>query len=104
MTGRRAVCLIVLILLPAGCSRDNRVHKDASQSTLGDTPVWVDRTALGKRLWEIERQFYEARGYLPAWIDGDRTTPQLKVLIEQFRYSEVHGLDPAAYPVEQYER
>lgn len=104
MTVRRAVCLIVLFLLPAGCGRDNDVHKDAIQSTLSDTPAWVDRTALGKRLWEIARQFYEARGYLPAWIDGDRTTPQLKVLIDQFRYSEVHGLDPAAYPIEQYER
>jgi murein L,D-transpeptidase YcbB/YkuD len=104
MTVRRAVCLIALLLMPAGCGRDNTVHKEAIQSTLGDTPAWVDRTALGKRLWEIERQFYEMRGHLPAWIDDDRTTPQVKVLIEQFRYSEVHGLDPAAYPVEEYER
>jgi murein L,D-transpeptidase YcbB/YkuD len=104
MRGCRAVWIIALLLLPVGCSRDNDVHKTAIRSTVGETPSWVERTALGQRLWALERQFYERRGYLPAWIDGDRTTPQLKVLIEQFRYSEVHGLDPAAYPGHEYER
>ena len=43
--------------------------------------------ALSVELWfhlgEIERDFYKARGYMPAWVDGDGTTDQWKDLVQQ---------------------
>jgi murein L,D-transpeptidase YcbB/YkuD len=64
-------------------------------------PGWVDRGPLGKRLWEIERQFYEAREHTPAWIDGDRPTPALDELIEVLRGADLHGMKPATYAVDE---
>src|ERR1044071_6964826 len=99
------VALAVLTFLPA-CNRkiDNHVHVDAIRAELEAAPDWVEPTALGARLWAIERGFYESRGYEPAWVDGDRTTPRMKDLVQQFKYSERHGLDPARYPIEEFER
>ena len=105
MNVRLVLGACVLLLSLPGCGPvDNSVHVDAIRKILTETPAWVDRTALGKRLWAIERSFYESRGFTPAWIEGDRTTPALKDVIQQFRYSEAHGLNPAVYPVEEYER
>lgn len=89
-----------------GCGRriDNSQHVAAMRSLLGGTPQWVDRSSLGKRLWAFERAFYEQRQFLPAWIDGDRTTPPMKELISQLKYSEAHGLDPASYHVRDFEQ
>ena len=36
---------------------------------VSETPAWVDRSALGKRLWKIEQAFYEQLNYSP---DGQR--------------------------------
>ena len=80
------------------------MHVTAIRAQVETTPPWVDGVALGKRLWAIERSFYEERGYMPAWVDGDRTTPQMKDLVQQFKYSELHGLDPARYPIEEFEQ
>ena len=41
---------------------------------------------------------------MPAWVDGVETTPQWKDLIQQLKYSESHGLDPASYGVAEFER
>jgi murein L,D-transpeptidase YcbB/YkuD len=96
---------IALLVSPA-CNRnlDNAVHVDGIRAQLEATPPWVDGSALGKRLWAIERGFYEDRGYMPAWVDGERTTPQMKDLVQQFKYSELHGLDPARYPITEFEQ
>ena len=75
---------------------DNSQHVAAMRSLLSGTPRWVDQSAFGKRLWAFERAFYEQRQFLPAWIDGDRTTPRMKELVSQLKYSEAHGLDPAS--------
>jgi murein L,D-transpeptidase YcbB/YkuD len=100
--------LLVFALAVSGpaCNRriDNAVHADGIRIEMETLPPWVERSALGKRLWVIEQAFYEERGYLPAWVDGDRTTPHMKDLIQQFRYSEQHGLDPSRYPIDDYER
>ena len=37
-------------------------------------------------------------------MDGDRTTPQWKDLVQQLKYSERHGLDPASYSVREFEQ
>ena len=104
MTVRRTVCAVALLLLSASCNRDVAIYTEAVQQTVSGTPEWLDRSALGKRLWTIERRFYESRGYLPAWIDGNRTTPQLKDLVAQLKYSEVHGLEPSDYRIAEFER
>ena len=105
-TLRRILPILGILLLVAGCQRsvDNSVHADALRATLGRSPAWVDRDALGKRLWEVERAFYESRGYLPAWVDGDQTTEQWKDLVQQLKYSERHGLDPASYGPQEFEQ
>ena len=97
MGARQTAYVTLFLLFTTACSRvDNSAHVEAIQKTLGRTPDWVERSAHGKRLWVIERSFYESRGYMPAWIDGDRSTPHLEDLIQQFRNSELHGLDSAA--------
>ena len=98
--------LILSVVVAGGCSRniDNAEHGDAMRELVGGTPSWIDESALGKRLWKIEQAFYESRQYLPAWVDGTATTPQWKALVEQLRYSEAHGLDPARYGVAGFEQ
>jgi murein L,D-transpeptidase YcbB/YkuD len=82
---------------------DNAEHTDALQAVVGATPAWVDKSALGKRLWKIEQDFYASRGFLPAWIDGVETTLPWKDLVQQLKYSEAHGLDPEGYFVAEFE-
>ena len=105
-TPRRILPLLFLMMFAAACQRpvDNSVHADALRQTLERTPRWVDGDALGKRLWEVERAFYESRGYLPAWVDGDQTTDQWKDLVQQLKYSERHGLDAASYSPQEFEQ
>ena len=93
---------IALVVSAPACSRkiDNAVHVDGIRAQVESTPPWVEPSALGKKLWAIERGFYESRGYMPAWVDGDRTTPHMKDLVQQFKYSELHGLDPGRYPID----
>lgn len=100
----RALWLLSLVFA-ASCSSpaDNAQHAAAIKVVVDSTPAWVSRDALGRKLWRIERAFYQSRGYLPAWVDGDATTPQWKDLIEQLKYAERHGLDPAAYGVSGFE-
>jgi murein L,D-transpeptidase YcbB/YkuD len=64
------------------------------------TPRWIQRDALGRRLWALEQKFYAQRGYVPAWIDGDDPTPQLEQLLDVLRTAELHGLAPRTYGYE----
>jgi murein L,D-transpeptidase YcbB/YkuD len=97
--------MVITALLSVGCGKkvDNSQHTAALRTLMSTTPAWVDKGAIGRTVWAAQKQFYEARGYLPAWVDGDRTTPQMKDLFQQLHYSEKHGLDPAAYGVAQFE-
>ena len=106
MKGLAPLLGIALVVAAPACSRkiDNTVHVDGIRAQVESTPRWVEPSALGKKLWAIERGFYQSRGYMPAWVDGDRTTPHMKDLVQQFKYSELHGLDPGRYPIEAFER
>jgi murein L,D-transpeptidase YcbB/YkuD len=97
--------MFVLVLAPACAQKvDNAVHADGMRALVeGTPPPWVERGALGRRLWKIEREFYASREYLPAWVDGDGATPQWKDLVQQLKYSERHGLEPASYGVAEFE-
>jgi len=101
-----AVAAFTLTTLTAACSSkvENSQHVAAIRQTVEGTPSWLDRGEVGKRLWQIERQFYEARGFMPAWVDGDGTTDHWNDLVQQLAYSERHGLDPAAYGPQEFER
>src|SRR4051794_36469908 len=102
----RVLVLLSPVLLSSACDRgvDNTRHAEAIAAIVGSTPQWVDADPLGKRLWTIERTFYDARHNLPAWINGVGTTPQLKDLFQQLHYSEKHGLEPARYHVAEFEQ
>jgi len=92
-------------MLAASCDRvNNAQHVESIKKLVSGTPSWIDKSAIGRQLWKIEQEFYEARGYVPAWIDGDETTRQWKDLIAQLKYSDAHGLDPATYGVEGFEK
>jgi murein L,D-transpeptidase YcbB/YkuD len=97
---------ILAVVLVTGCDRhvDNSRHVPAVRALVATTPRWVDRSALGTRLWAVERDFYMRRGFQPAWIDGNRPTPQMTDLLSQLKYSEVHGLDPTRYHVAEFEQ
>jgi murein L,D-transpeptidase YcbB/YkuD len=99
------VLVLVACVLATACAErvDNTRHASAIQALLEGTPAWIEPSPLGRRLWAIEREFYGARAYLPAWVDGDATTPQWKDLIQQLKYAERHGLDPASYGVSGFE-
>src|SRR5829696_3169840 len=100
MTLRALVLVLCAAVLSASaCEKrvDNAQHVAKVRALVTGTPAWVGRDALAKRLWKVEREFYERRGFAPAWIDGDRTTEQWKDLVQQLKYAEQHGLDPAKY-------
>jgi murein L,D-transpeptidase YcbB/YkuD len=100
---RGALAIFLICAAVAACGRvDNTEHVEGIKAATSSTPAWIDRDRLGQRLWTIERTFYETRGYLPAWIDGVEPTPVLTDLIQQLRYSERHGLDPARYGAEDF--
>ena len=92
--------------LSGGCGNrvDNATHAPAIRELTSSTPEWVDRSAIGRRLWKIEQEFYQSRDYLPAWVDGVETTPQWKDLIQQLKYSTAHGLDSTRYRVAEFEQ
>jgi len=106
MTLRALAGALCVALLVSACENkiDNSQHVALLRALVGSTPKWVANDPLGKRLWQIERAFYETRGFRPAWVDGDRTTPQWKDLVQQLKYSERHGLEPAKYQVAEFEQ
>ena len=97
----RHIVALALITVAAGCSKvDRKQFAPEVERAVESIPRWVDRGEFGKRLWAIERQFYEARGHTPAWIDGDRPTDQLDELLKVLADAPLHGLEPAAYGLE----
>jgi murein L,D-transpeptidase YcbB/YkuD len=99
---------VAVVLTAAACNRgpqvDNSQHAPAIQRIVGSTPAWVGRDRLGATLWKAERQFYESRDHLPAWIDGDKASPRLGALLDALKHSEDHGLDPARYGLDRFQQ
>jgi murein L,D-transpeptidase YcbB/YkuD len=99
--GRHIVALSCIVLA-ASCSRVEREQfAPEVQRLVQAPPQWVDRGSFGKRIWAIQKQFYEAREYAPAWIDGDRPTEQLDQLVDVIGEADAHGLDPQEYGIQQ---
>lgn len=103
---RIAAAVLVVAALGTACDSgvDNTEHRAALREVVSGAPEWVAPGPLGERLWTIEQQFYAARDFLPAWVDGVDTTPQWEALVQELRYSEAHGLDPDVYGVTDFER
>jgi murein L,D-transpeptidase YcbB/YkuD len=99
---------VVVVLTAAACHRgpqvDNSQHAPAIQRIIGSTPAWVGRDTLGATLWKAERQFYESRDHLPAWIDGDKASPRLGALLDALKHSDDHGMDPARYGLDRFQQ
>lgn len=101
----RALLFVCFALLAAcGPHVANEEHADEIRALAARAPAWVEKSALGRRLWKIEQAFYESRDYLPAWVEGLDTTAQWKDLVQQLKYSERHGLDPERYGVAAFEQ
>lgn len=104
---RSSAVLFLLAVLNSGCEGekiDNTRHVAAIQNIVSSSPSWIDRDKLGAKLWNSEKAFYQSRGNLPAWINGDKRTPQLEALIEELRHAEDHGLDPARYGTGEFQK
>jgi murein L,D-transpeptidase YcbB/YkuD len=101
-----AAVVLCAALASHGCGArvDNAENAARLRQLAASTPTWIDKSALGRRLWKIEQAFYQSREYLPAWVDGVDTTPQWKDLVQQLKYSEAHGLTPARYHVAEFEQ
>jgi len=99
---------LAVTLTAVACHRgpqvDNSQHAPAIQRIVSSAPAWVGRDKLGATLWKAERQFYESRENLPAWIDGDKGTPQLGALLDALKHSEDHGVDPVRYGLDRFQQ
>jgi murein L,D-transpeptidase YcbB/YkuD len=104
----RTIGVAVVMTAAAACHRvpqvDNSQHAPAIQRIVSSTPAWVGRDRLGATLWKAERQFYQSRNNLPAWIDGDKASPRLGGLLDALKHSDDHGLDPARYGVDRFQQ
>src|SRR6185503_19353057 len=91
-----------------GCDRapqiDNSRHAPAIERLVSSSPAWVDRDKLGSTLWKVERDFYESRTHLPAWMEGDQASPRVAALVEALKHSEDQGLDPARYNTDGFQQ
>ncbi|HVZ22271.1 MAG TPA: L,D-transpeptidase family protein [Vicinamibacterales bacterium] len=105
MTRPLLAALIVTAALAAqACHRpvDNSIYAPALQRIVTGTPGWVDHTALGARLWTIERHFYQQRQFMPAWVNGDAPAPAMAGLVRALERSDEHGLDPLRYGLKDF--
>ena len=102
----KAVVLVCAASVAVACGKgiDNSEHAKGIRAIVAATPAWVDKSPMGRQLWKIEQAFYESREHLPAWVDGDATTDQWKDLVQQLKYSEAHGLNPAKYGGAEFEQ
>lgn len=94
----RAVTVLLALTGAMACGRADRGQFAGELQAIAATmPEWVDRDAPGRRLWAIEKEFYELRAWTPAWIDGDNPTPQLDELLAALKDADLHGLELARY-------
>src|SRR5262245_18891224 len=92
------IVVAALVLVCSGCGRVRREEfAPAVERLTSSAPAWVPRTEFARKLWSSEQRFYRERGHLPAWIDGDRPTPQFDALVRAISDADLHGLDPGAY-------
>ena len=62
-------------------------------------PAYVAADRDAERLWKLTREFYVAREFAPAWIEGSKPKSQLHDLIKALWSADHEGLDPQLYNV-----
>jgi murein L,D-transpeptidase YcbB/YkuD len=102
--------LAVAVLLSA-CSGKAAAKKDAAVTASLRTalqgsrrPPYVTADAEGKRLWKLTNEFYAARKFKPAWIEGAAPRPHMGDLIKALWSADHEGLDPQLYNVSLLDR
>ena len=89
--------------LTLGCAsaqtRDEVNTRLEKTLTASARPAYVTKDAEGKKLWALTKQFYERRGYEPAWLDGTNPRPRMRGLLAALSAAEDEGLDPELYNV-----
>jgi murein L,D-transpeptidase YcbB/YkuD len=104
----RTVAVTFALTLGVACHRappvDNSQHAPAIQRIVTSSPSWIDRDKLGSTLWKAEREFYQSRNNGPAWIEGDKASPRLDGLIDALKHAEDHGLEPARYGTDNFQK
>jgi hypothetical protein len=90
--------------LASGCTGDAKTAAEVSaalQGTLSSKkrPGYVTADAEGARLWKVTREFYQARQYAPAWIDGTQPRREIEEFVKALWAAEQEGLDPELYSV-----
>jgi murein L,D-transpeptidase YcbB/YkuD len=111
----RTVAVTFALTLGVACHRAPQVdnsqhapaiqqHAPAIQRIVASSPSWIDRDKLGSTLWKAELEFYQSRNHVPAWIDGDKASPRLDGLIDALKHAEDHGLDPARYGTNSFQK
>ena len=81
-----------------GSERDAQAQAAVRQIVEGPTrQEYVPRDRDGARVWKLVRDFYQHRGFAPAWIDDGSPRPQMDALIRAIHTAEREGLDPELY-------
>ena len=94
MRGARILRLAGALLLPtlAGAQLPARIEQLLTSAQIGGL-----RSGDSAQYEHSVREFYGARGYLPAWLADGAPSPQALALIEDFQLAWQKGLEPADY-------
>jgi murein L,D-transpeptidase YcbB/YkuD len=93
------VLLAALALAAAAAGQPAALIRDRVAAGTLDGMRWPNFSDY--RVW-LEK-FYEPAQYAPAWIEGERPTPQALLLIERFRDAGKKGLDPEGYDASRWD-
>ena len=103
---RPLVTLLASSVLLAGCSGETTGEKEAAVTASlraavqgSRRPPYVTADAEGKRLWKLTRDFYAAREFKAAWIEGAAPRSHMADLIKALWSADHEGLDPQLYNV-----
>jgi L,D-transpeptidase YcbB len=103
---RIGIVTLALVAAFAGCNRGRPgtaagtagARADVQRLVEGRTrPVFVSADKEGERLRRQTREFYQARQFEPAWVDGTSPRGEMDELIGALQHADREGLDPALY-------
>ena len=102
---RPLIALLASAVLLTGCGKAAEEKEAAVTASLRTAlqgarrPPYVTADAEGKRLWKLTNEFYAAREFKPAWIEGAAPRAQMADLIKALWSADHEGLDPQLYNV-----
>ncbi len=90
--------LLAIVSASAACNRVDRAGQAARiRAAIESTAVIAEPARQHARLRGWAREFYKARRYEPAWIDGLKPRPSFDEALRAVADAEEHGLNPADY-------